>query len=1071
MTLFALMPLLKMLLKCLCYEAMLTIFLFTDCPTASAYVLFYGVCNYWLNLGMVTSKMYLFFILVCQLSALYDKSTKYSTKHYTKITYKLISNWRTSTRQKISLYYLDWRHMTLLCRYLTRSKLIQITFSFKIQFVKNKKITIGLLNPGSLGTRHEEFLVAMARYSVDIMAINETWLRAGEEARAPAPPGYRLRHIPRPADVRARGGGVGFYLKRGLNARLIAHPPVHSVEQMWLGFNINGTKFAIGTAYRPPWLSTDVFIDALTESISSLAEFDNLILLGDFNINIMNAQEANLKKINEFLTCMNLIQYVNQPTHFTEHSETLIDVICSNMRVSNVSVNYIPTLSNHGFLTCEINIKKQKIPRKLLTYRPLKDIVEEIFIQDMNSMSLENLSGNVNEMVEALNTNLLALFDVHAPVKRTYVKEGSYPWITCTIREMMKLRDEAHSRSRLTKLDVHKKYYKDLKGIVSIAMLREKTAYFNRNINCIKNPRKLWKNIKQNVANFKKTDSQLPTHLSNPNKINEHFLNLPSNNEISISLLTYYEFHQFDTNVFKFSPVTESLVFNIIKSITTKAQGDDGLNINMISLTLPVTLTAITAIVNKSMETGIFPDQWKIAVVKPIPKIQNPNDYKDLRPISILSVISKIMEKVVCMQITQYLEANNILPKKQSGFRKSHSTATALLDVVDNVLAAQDVDEGTILVLLDFSRAFDTIDTSLLLSKLAFYGFDSLSVKWFHSYLIGRKQYVKICNGDGTDSVSSIKPVTRGVPQGSILGPTLFCLYCADIIDRIKNCNYQIYADDIQLYLSFKTNETSIAVNKVNEDLYNIVSWSHQNNLILNPSKSKFMLLGTRKQIDTISLHDPHVSIKDFNLERVAEARNLGLVMDESLRFEKHVAETMRNCFYRLKVLYQIRECLSVDMRIQLCDSLILSKLNYGDVVFGGRLLVRTGKALQRIQNACARFCFPIPRRAHVTPFLNRYDLMNMGSRRHLHFATLLFGVIKNKEPAYLFEKLNFSQRAVRHASRLASHPHRKVAFRGSFRFAATKCWNDLPPPIRNSNTVASFKMSLRKFLIDKQKM
>lgn len=213
----------------------------------------------------------------------------------------------------------------------------------------------------------------------------------------------------------------------------------------------------------------------------------------------------------------------------------------------------------------------------------------------------------------------------------------------------------------------------------------------------------------------------MPPHLCSPDKINEHFLNIPIKNEIEISLLTSFEFNRYSHSVFKLRPVSELVVSRIIRSISTNAQGDDGLNLNMILMTLPRTLGIITRIVNKSVATGVFPEQWKKGVIKPIPKTQGPVSYNDLRPISILPFLSKILEKVVTEQITEYLESNNILPMKQSGFRKGRSTSTALIDVVDDLLAARDAGEGTILVLLDFSRAFDTIDNSLLLSKLGSY--------------------------------------------------------------------------------------------------------------------------------------------------------------------------------------------------------------------------------------------------------------------------------------------------------------------------------------------------------------
>ena len=228
------------------------------------------------------------------------------------------------------------------------------------------------------------------------------------------------------------------------------------------------------------------------------------------------------------------------------------------------------------------------------------------------------------------------------------------------------------------------------------------------------------------------------------------------------------------------------------------------------------------------------------------------------------------------------------------------------------------------------------------------------------------------------------------------------------------------------------------------------------------------MVLGSQKQIVTIIAKNPAVTIYGANIKRVSTSRNLGVVMDGLLRFEDHIKELIRTCFYRLKVLYRVREYLHVDLRIRLCDSLILSKLSYADPVYGECLLARTKRVIQRIQNACARFCFPIPVRGHVTPYLVHHSVMSMANRRRLHYATLLFGVIKKQRPIYLYEKLSFSNRPIRGAPRLLCPCNTTAAFRGSFRYAATKCWNDLPPPIKNSSSVDIFKKQL-KILIKEQ--
>lgn len=235
------------------------------------------------------------------------------------------------------------------------------------------------------------------------------------------------------------------------------------------------------------------------------------------------------------------------------------------------------------------------------------------------------------------------------------------------------------------------------------------------------------------------------------------------------------------------------------------------------------------------------------------------------------------------------------------------------------------------------------------------------------------------------------------------------------------------------------------------------------------------MVLGTRNQISKIKGQGIFLSIRGENIEMVSEVRNLGLLMDEKLRFESHVIGVVRNCFYRLKLLYQIRSYLSQDVRIKLCDSLVLSKFNYMDVVYGPRLLAHTQQLVQRVQNACARFCFAIPPRTHVTPYLNNANILKMKFRRNLHLATLLFGTIKHNNPFYLAEKLVWSRdvksRFTRNSvSSLAIPRHRTNAFRGSFKFAASKCWNDLPPPFRSLKSVHTFRNKYKVYLLVNQK-
>lgn len=943
--------------------------------------------------------------------------------------------------------------------------------------VKINNLKLGLFNPGSLGSHHDEFIILMERHRADVVAINETWLRPGEDGRAPLVPDYRLRHIPRPTQIRSRGGGVGFYIKRGISARTLVYPIVPSVEQMWIRIKLNGKSLIVGTAYRPPWANITVFLDALSESISSLPYHDCLCLLGDFNVDYHGTHEYQKHMLDLFLSTHNLTQYVTNATHFTASSETLLDLICSNTLVSRIMIDHVAEISSHAFISCEINFKKNKIPLKKIIYRPLKDIDSDCLTYTLGAVGWQDINriDDINDMVTQFTERLLWVFDEIAPNKTIRIKERHYPWITYNVKLLMRRRDEAHARARVSKLESRETFYKDMKQQVIQAIYREKSAYFNLHINSnIKNSSVLWNHLKKIINVKQKHNQSIPENLKDPNKINNYFLNVPGRDYASLTTINYYDTHKYGAAVFALTPTNELEISKILRSLKSNAIGIDGISLNMISLTLTSTLPIITKIINTSILTSTYPDLWQIALVRPLPKKDNVVQLKDLRPISILPCMSKLLERVVCNQLTQFLESNNVLPLLQSGFRKHHSTTTALLDVVDNVLCSNDLGEGTILVFLDFSRAFDTINRTLFLSKLKYYGFSHDTVQWFSSYLGNRKQMVEIVNDDGSRSLSECCSVNKGVPQGSILGPIIFALYCADIVNAIKYCKYHVYADDIQIYMSFKPTDGNLAIQKLNEDLNRISQWSESHSLVLNPGKTKYIILGTKKKVNQISNINPYIHIKGEKIERVTEARSLGLLVDEELRFEKHTVNTVRNCFYRLKVLYKIRDVLSKDMRIKLCDSLVLSKFNYADSVIGPRLLARTKSLIQRVQNACVRYCFRIPSRAHVSPYINDARMVKMEYRRQLHLATLLFGVIQNKAPIYLYNKLSWVRANNNYATRASSYrlsvpAHRTAAFRGSFRYAATKCWNNLPPPLRILKNVHTFRSKYKLYLFNLQ--
>lgn len=799
-------------------------------------------------------------------------------------------------------------------------------------------------------------------------------------------------------------------------------------------------------------------------------------MLTDFNIDLLKPNQSPAPQVMSFLINQNLTQLVHEPTRIQNSSATLLDIIITDspQLFKNVTVHHNPLLSDHAMVLVELSIKKPKSNDQFLWTRSLKKIDEDEFHSDLVNLPWYSVleTDDINEMVTRLNELIIMLFEKHAPLKKIRVNQNPRPWLTDTVRCMMSLRDEALARAISTKQEPHLRYYKDLRNLVNSSIKKEKEAYFTHYVtNNQRNPKQMWNHLKKMSIANNTTLTPIPDHLRIPNEINDFFLDIPISTNLDDSLLETYRANKYTAQEFNIENCTEEQVLKIINKVDTNASGHDCITMDMIRMTLSVTLFIITTIVNKSINQQVFPEAWKLARVKPLPKSTAVDTYKDLRPISVLPALSKIIERVVCTQLTKHLESENIIPVLQSGFRSGHGTETALAKVTDDILSASDVGEGSILVLLDFSRAFDCLNHELLLAKMAYYGLSKASCSWFRSYLTDRRQYVVVEDDKGNLSESEVRTLKHGCPQGSILSPLLFIMFTADLVKNIKYTKVHLYADDTQLYCSFKPEDTNEAVRKINTDLGSIQKWSLKNSLVLNPQKSKFLILGSKHQCESISNLNPCVQINNTNIECEKIARNLGLTMDSELRFEAHVGAKIRNAFYRLKVLYGIRNHLTEKVRILLTESLVLSLFNFCDVVYGPRLFVKTERAIQRVQNACARFCFPVPKRAHITPYLNEKGILKMKARRQLHLASLVHKIVHHHKPEYLFNKFTWAKDYHRHnlrsvvADMMMVPRHKTMGFKGCFKYAATKIWNDLPPPLHKCMSTHTFKKHLRSHL------
>ena len=389
----------------------------------------------------------------------------------------------------------------------------------------------------------------------------------------------------------------------------------------------------------------------------------------------------------------------------------------------------------------------------------------------------------------------------------------------------------------------------------------------------------------------------------------------------------------------------------------------------------------------------------------------------DFRPISLLITFSKIIEKIAAKQMKEYLINNNFLNKFQSAYKSKHSTITALVEITDHIFKSLDKSEITLLVLLDYSKAFDCANHKLILAKLKSFGFDNSALSWINSYLSSRSQQVTTEIGE-----SSWITLLNGVPQGSILGPLLFTILISDIAKDIKFCKFHLYADDTQIFISGKVSELNLLIKKVNADLQKIANFSADNCLKLNELKSVFITLGSNSNISKINdMVLPDIVINNKPIKRETTVRNLGVLFDQNMSWESEINMLISNGYYKLRQAYSFKNFLSKSSKMLLVQSYILSGFNYSSIILQNLYKYQLDK-LQKFQNACVRFILNLRKFDHISAGIKSLNLLKMDELRSIQNLTLLHKIVQGNAPAYLCEKINYQGAHHSHGTRSRFH-------------------------------------------------
>ena len=452
--------------------------------------------------------------------------------------------------------------------------------------------------------------------------------------------------------------------------------------------------------------------------------------------------------------------------------------------------------------------------------------------------------------------------------------------------------------------------------------------------------------------------------------------------------------------------MTEAELEHIISKSPTKSCSLDPMPTWMVKGVLGSLTPLMTQLVNQSLLSGIVPDSIKIARVSPLLKKASldSEELKNYRPVSNLSFISKILEKVVASRLRQHMDYHGLHDPMQSAYKAGHSTESALTKVQNDLLRAMDQQGVAILVLLDLSAAFDTIDHEVLLSRMcSFLGINGVALDWFRSYLTDRKQQVQI-GGE----MSTLKPLHFGVPQGSVLGPLLFLIYMLPLRHLViaYGFNMHSFADDNQLYVFFmKPRDTIMVVAKcsaLEKCLGDIERWMTINKLKLNSDKTEIKLFGTKHSLSCINIPSLNVAGTCVTITE-GTIRNLGVMMDSLLSMSSLVGKMIQSACFHIRNIGTVRKMLTESSTKTLVHSLVMSRLDYGNSLLCGvpnELIQR----LQRVQNKAARLVTLISGRAHITPVLKSLHWLPITARVQYKVLLLVYKALAGLAPQYIRE-------------------------------------------------------------------
>ena len=946
------------------------------------------------------------------------------------------------------------------------------------------------MNIRSMRYKTPYLLETLQEHHLDLLCITETWLLPSDVPviEAALPDSYSFLHVPRSG---AMGGGVGLIYSKSFSQvkRLGSSQNVTAFELMEISLGHHCQRFAVVVIYRPGHSGADrAFLDEFDTYLESvLSRHEKVIVCGDFNYWLDDPpSKAYTQEFLSLLSANNLKNHVQGPTHISGHTLDLILTPVGTELVRSVVVSPIDRhVSDHALLSFEVSMARPTTFRKTISFRTYNNLTlnraEDIIDRDLvNALDASHTSA---QYVSSYNKVLVSIRDEFCPLRtKEIIVRDDAPWYDHRVVTLRRQRRKAERDWRRLRTDEARAIYISARGAVVHQTDSCKVEYFQRRLaDCGGDQRRTC--LLLNSLLGRKQDLPMPSSVSDSDlasrfssyfttkidaireEINAGSVDREYSVDYSPSFNVTFRFS-------RFNHVTEVDVRRYLADARRTYCPLDPIDVSKLGAAYGHTVPAIVAIINSSFDEANFVISEKRGLIRPyLKRIGLDIDIlANYRPVTNLSFLSKIIERAMLDQLVPFLEEIGLIPQCQSAYRKFHSTETALCKIYNDLVRNTCQGKVSLLVLLDLSAAFDTVDHQLLLNDFSNCGVDGPAHSLLRSYLSNREQRVVV---GGSQSEPTI--LHCGVPQGSVLGPILFTVYTSTLASLLEahGVDYHFYADDSQLYIKIENVEE--AKQRFASLLSDVKIWMGKRRLMLNEGKTEIMVIkGNLRRIpdDDFGV----LNLEGTQLVPVESAKNLGVTLDSPLSFRPHIDSLVKTCNFHIRNLYIIKKYINRQNLLSLIHSLIVSRVDYCNSLLIGLPNV-TLKKIQSVLNRAARLVYSLPPWTPTTPFLIDLHWLPIKARIEFKICLIVFKALKFNQPSYIRELLHpltydstIGLRSTDDRCRL--HEPRAVGERGfanrSFSYMAPRLYNKLPISLRHVESLDAFKSQLKAVMFSR---